>query len=68
MSSENQSKNNDAQAAIEYMLLLAIVVAITLIGFTRYFDRVHDGSDIFFNGASIGIMGPTSNTLNTDYN
>lgn len=49
--------NTKAQAAIEYMLLLAVVVAIVLVGFRTLLKRSHSASNVFFNNVSTGIMG-----------
>ena len=50
-------KEKKAQTAIEYMLLLATVVAIVLLGFNKYFPLFHKASDIYFNRAGDGIYG-----------
>jgi len=45
------------QTAVEYMLLLAIVVAIVLIAFKTLLPKSKDSSGLFFNKAAEGIMG-----------
>jgi Flp pilus assembly pilin Flp len=45
------------QTAIEYMLLLAIVVAIVLIGFKKSLPRVQNAANLYFDRAAVGIMG-----------
>jgi len=56
---KNNSKINleKAQAAIEYMLLLAVVVAIVLIGFKTYLPRTQNSADLYFNRTIVGILG-----------
>jgi len=46
-----------AQTAIEYMLLLAVVVAIVLIGFRNWLPMTHAGANLYFNNVSQGILG-----------
>jgi len=46
-----------AQTAIEYMLLLGVIVAIVLIGFKTYLPRTQDAANIYFNRVSVGILG-----------
>jgi len=46
-----------AQTAIEYMMLLAAVVAIVLIGFNRYLPVMLETGNIYFNRVSVGILG-----------
>lgn len=48
---------NQGQTAIEYMLLLGVVVALVLIGFKVYLPQTRASANIFFNRAAIGIMG-----------
>ena len=50
-------KEEKAQTAIEYMLLLAAVVAIVLVGFNRYLPRFHETSNIYFNRVAAGVYG-----------
>ncbi len=45
------------QTAVEYLLLLAIVVIVVLIGFTRYLPRAREASEIFYNRMGTGIAG-----------
>jgi len=46
-----------AQTAIEYMLLLAVVVAIVLIGFRNWLPMTHAAANLYFNNVSQGILG-----------
>jgi len=50
-------KNKKAQSAIEYLMLLAAVVAIVLIGFKTYLPRILVTGNIYFNRVGVGIMG-----------
>ncbi len=54
-----------AQTAIEYLLLLAVVVAIVLVGFKYLVPQSRDASEEFYNKAAIGILGnaPVCNKL-----
>lgn len=45
------------QTAIEYMLLLAAVVALVLIGLRLYMSRFFTAADIYYNRAAKGIYG-----------
>ncbi len=51
------SKEQKGQTAVEYMLLLAAVVAIVLVGFRNYLPRFHSTSNTYFNQVGIGILG-----------
>jgi len=48
---------NKAQAAIEYMLLLAVVVAIVIVGFKTFLPKGRTSSELFFNRVTVGILG-----------
>lgn len=50
-------KRNFGQTATEYMLVLAGVAAVTLIGFRTYLPKVTDISETYFNRTSAGIAG-----------
>jgi len=50
--------NKVAQAAIEYVLLLAVVVAIVLLGLPAYIPRVNNAANVYFSSASNAILGP----------
>ncbi|HBG61615.1 MAG TPA: hypothetical protein DDX37_07290, partial [Candidatus Omnitrophica bacterium] len=50
-------KRNYGQTATEYMLILAGVAAVTLIGFKTYLPRVTDLSGTYFNRTASGIVG-----------
>ena len=52
------SKIRPGQIAIEYMLLLGIVVAVVLVGFRTFLPRSYSISEKYFNAVSCGIMGP----------
>lgn len=55
----------NAQTAIEYMLLLAVVTAIVLVGFKHYVPKSRSATEEFYNKAAIGILGdpPVCNKL-----
>lgn len=46
------------QSAIEYMLLLGVVVAIVLVGFKTYFPRSSNAAEGYFNTIAVRIAGP----------
>ena len=46
-----------AQTIVEYLLLLAVVVAIILIGFKKFVPRAGSYSELYYNRVSLGIMG-----------
>ena len=50
-------KFKNAQTAIEYMLVFAVVVAIIVVGFRSYLERTHHAEEIFYNGVARGIYG-----------
>ena len=45
-----------AQAAIEYMLLLAAVVSIVLVGFKNFLPSFQLTSNYYFNQVGIGVL------------
>ena len=46
-----------AQTAIEYMLLLGVVVALVLISLKTYLPRMRTSANTYFNRTAIGILG-----------
>jgi len=48
------------QAAVEYMLLLGVVVAIVLVGFKTYLPRALEASNVYYNKTAVGILGQTT--------
>jgi len=52
-----KSDNVNAQALIEYMLLLTVVVTAVLFAFAQQVPRVHNASNIYFDRATTGIIG-----------
>ncbi len=60
-------KNNSSngQHALEYVLLLAMVVAIVLFGFKKYVPQTRDASELYYNRVAVGILGepPDANKL-----
>lgn len=49
--------NKVAQTAIEYVLLLAVVVAIVLIGLPAYIPRVNNAANVYYTRAANTILG-----------
>ena len=45
------------QTAIEYMILLGVVVALVLIAFKTQLPRMEESANIYFNRAMLGIIG-----------
>lgn len=52
--------NKKAQTAVEYMLLLAAVVSIVLIGFKSYLPSFQLTSNYYFNQVGTGVLGMPS--------
>jgi len=50
------SLNTKAQTAVEYMLLLAAVVSIVLVGFKSYLPTFQLTSNYYFNQVGIGVF------------
>ena len=50
-------RERKAQTAIEYMLLLAVVVTIVLVGFRTWLPQTHDAANVYFDRVSVGILG-----------
>lgn len=46
-----------AQTAIEYMLLLGVVVAVVLVAFKTLLPGMRVSANTYFNRAAIGILG-----------
>lgn len=55
--------NRNAQAAIEYMLLLASVVAIVVISLRPSLTRVEGAGNVYYNRTVRGILGPAATEL-----
>ena len=49
--------NPNGQAMVEYILLLAAVVAIVLVGFKTYLPRTYNASSVYFNKTQGAILG-----------
>jgi len=45
------------QTAIEYLLLIAIVVGIVLVSLPRYIPRIYNASNVYFDKASNALLG-----------
>lgn len=48
---------SQGQTAIEYMILLGVVVALVLIAFKTQLPRMEASANIYFNRAMLGIIG-----------
>ena len=57
-------KKKKAQTAIEYILLLATVMAIVLIGLKTYLPTVMQASNVYYNRVAVGILGEPSHCGN----
>lgn len=58
MSLLNKSiKNKSGQTAVEYLLLLGVVVAVVLIGFRTHLPRIYGSSQTYWNRVGKGILG-----------
>jgi hypothetical protein len=49
------------QAAVEYMLLMAMALVVVLLGFKTFFPRAQDSTNKLFDKQSFGIMGKPPN-------
>lgn len=57
----SSSPSNQAQTAIEYMLLLATVTVIILLAFNGdYLERVYNAANLYFDRTVVGIYGEGS--------
>jgi len=58
-----RQKRRGGQTAIEYLLLLGVVVAIVMVGFRTFLPRTYDTSEKYFNKVLCGMMDepPSSN-------
>ncbi len=55
------NSSNQAQTAMEYMLLLSTVTIITLLAFNgKYLGRVHNAANLYFDRVAVGIYGEGS--------
>ena len=45
------------QTAVEYLLLLGIVVTVVLIGFSKYLPRAQQASNLYFQRVGEGVLG-----------
>lgn len=50
--------SNQGQSGIEYLLILAVVVALVMISFKTMLPKVFTSSNVYFNEAAKGVMGP----------
>jgi len=57
-----------ANTAVEYMLLLGIVVVVVLLGFGVFFPRINRATNVYFNEIANGLMGKPPNSFFLDNN
>ena len=57
---KNNKVSNSGQTAIEYMLLLMVVVTLVLIGFPKYLPQTQEAANTYFNRVSLGVVGDPS--------
>ena len=50
-------KYQHGQSMVEYMLLLAVVMAIVLVGLKTFSPRIYSAGNVYFNRAGLGIVG-----------
>ena len=50
-------KNHKGQTAIEYLLLLGVIVAIVLLAMPRLLPRTEGAANVYFNRAANAILG-----------
>ncbi len=55
---KTEKVNNNAQTAIEYLLLFAIVATVVLIAFQNVLPRGYKAAGNYYNAVALGIMGP----------
>jgi len=54
-----RQNRTQAQTAIEYLLLFAIVAVVVLVAFTALLPRANKIAGDFYNKTAVGIMGNT---------
>lgn len=59
-------KNNRAQSAVEYLLLLAVVAAVVMISFRILLPKTQNTTDGYFNTVSRAIVGGGANITRGD--
>lgn len=57
MRAQQFNNTSRGQTAVEYMLLLAAVVSIVLVGFRTYLPSFQTTSNYYFNQVGIGVLG-----------
>lgn len=55
--SDPPSKRPEAQTAIEYLLLFAIVAVVVFVAFRTLLPRGHEIAGNYYNKVAVGIMG-----------
>ena len=54
---KNFIQSKKAQMAVEYMILLMVVVSLVLIGFPKYIPQSQNAANVYFDRLAVGIMG-----------
>ncbi|GEM_PF-2053070 len=57
MESTTIRHSKKGQTAVEYLLLLGIVVTVVLVGFSKYLPRAQQASNIYFQRVGEGVLG-----------
>jgi len=57
----NGGRRREGQTAIEYMLLLGIVVSVVLVAFNSMLPRVQSASNMYFDKVAVSLMGDPVN-------
>ena len=52
--------SHNGQTAVEYLILLGVVVAIVLVGFKTHIPRTQRAGEMYFNRIGKGLMGKTN--------
>jgi Flp pilus assembly pilin Flp len=63
---KNIKGNDQAQTAIEYILLLAVVVAIVLVAFKADLPRIFNAANVYQNRVFEGVAGPSPRCGNNE--
>jgi hypothetical protein len=54
---KHAKKYISGQTAIEYLLLLGVVVVVVLVGFRKYVPQARNDSELYYNRVATGLMG-----------
>ncbi len=53
----NHRLNEQAQSAIEYMLLFAAVMVVVMYSFDSFFPFIRESANLYYNGVIFGVTG-----------